>query len=237
MSNLSALNKDGYFIAPPLCPPDVLEEMKNILGTPPGDPNNAILTKNGETFGIRHALNLFPGIKPLLGPAGITSLMQKILGKNARIVRSIFFDKTPAANWNVAIHQDTTVAAKEKHEIEGFTTWTLKAGIPHVQPPEQFLQNMVTLRLHLDETTADNGALRVLPGSHNKGRMKMADILTLRQENTPVLCPVQAGGVMAMRPLLLHESGAGPNPARRRVLHLECSADKLPKPLEWYETA
>lgn len=236
-SDLSNLSVDGYFITPPLCPPDVLEEIRRVLETPRIDQNHAVLMKGGDTFGIRHALKIFPGLKPLLKPAGILNLMRQILGKNTRIVRSIVFDKTQAANWNVAVHQDTTIAVKEKYETEGFSAWTMKAGIPHVQPPESLLQNMVTLRLHLDDAGAENGALRVLPGSHRNGRMKTTDIVKLRSETEPVLCPVSAGGVMAMRPLLLHESGAGPNPARRRVLHLECSADTLPFPLDWAEAA
>ena len=236
-AHLSNLNNHGYFITPPLCPTAVLEHMKRVLEFPRIHRYNAFLMKDGETYGIRHAFSFFPDLKPLLKPAGLVSLMQEILGSDARIVRSIFFDKTQAANWSVPIHQDTTIAVKEKHDSEGFRTWTVKAGTPHVQPPEQFLKNMVTLRLHLDDADAENGALRVLPGSHKNGRMKMADILKRREETEPVLCPVPAGGVMVMRPLLLHESAAGPNPSRRRVLHLECSADTLPFPLEWYEAA
>lgn len=236
-ARLSNLNEDGFFITPPLVPPDVLEEMKRILENPRIHRGNAFLMKDGDTYGIRHALKIFPDLKALLKPAGLVTLMQDILGPGARIVRSIFFDKTQAANWYVPIHQDTTIAVNERHETEGFRTWTVKAGIPHVQPPEKILRKMVTLRLHLDDAGMENGALRVLPGSHNNGRMKIADIVKLREQNNPVLCPVPAGGIMAMRPLLLHESGAGPNPARRRVLHLECSADSLPPPLEWAEAA
>ncbi|MDB6072587.1 MAG: Phytanoyl-CoA dioxygenase, partial [Verrucomicrobiaceae bacterium] len=91
-------------------------------------------------------------------------------------VRGILFDKTPDANWLVAWHQDLTVCVQERSEVEGHGPWSVKHGVPHVQPPVELLAEMVTLRLHLDLTHAGNGALRVIPRSHREGRLDAAQI-------------------------------------------------------------
>ena len=45
----------------------------------------------------------------------------------------------------------------------------------------------------------------------------------------PVDCVCEAGQVLAMKPLLVHSSGAATRPRRRRVVHLEfCPSRLLP---------
>jgi hypothetical protein len=43
-----------------------------------------------------------------------------------------------------------------------------KNGFFSVCPPEDILKNTVTIRIHLDDADEFNGALKVIPGSHNK---------------------------------------------------------------------
>jgi ectoine hydroxylase-related dioxygenase (phytanoyl-CoA dioxygenase family) len=156
-----------------------------------------------------------------------------VAGPQAQVVRGIFFDKTPEANWKVAWHQDLTIAVRDKKEIAGFKGWSRKAGITHVQPPTWVLQKMLTLRLHLDDATEESGALKVIPGSHKHGRLSSTDIARVRRETPLVICPVKIGGVLAMRPLLLHSSSVSSASLHRRVIHLEFSAINLPGGLEW----
>jgi ectoine hydroxylase-related dioxygenase (phytanoyl-CoA dioxygenase family) len=92
---------------------------------------------------------------------------------------------------------------------------------------------MLTLRLHLDDCNADNAPLQVLPGTHLQGRLDEGQIGRAAREPA-VICTARAGDVLAMRPTLLHASNKARLPARRRVLHLEFSADALPAPLRWY---
>ena len=66
----------------------------------------------------------------------------------------------------VAWHQGKTISVKQKIETPGFTNWTTKQGIVHVQPTLKVMQNIVTLRLHLDRADQKNGALQVIPRSH-----------------------------------------------------------------------
>ena len=66
-------------------------------------------------------------------------------------VRSIFFDKSPDRNWHVAWHQDLSICVKERHDLPEFNAWSIKEGVQHVQPPPAVLEQMLTIRLHLDD--------------------------------------------------------------------------------------
>ena len=162
-----------------------------------------------------------------------TSLARLFLGQSARPVKLTFFDKTPQANWRVPMHQDLTIAVKERREVPGFGPWSIKDGRPHVQPPPKVLASLVAIRLHLDDTPSSGGALRVIPASHRHGRLTSLRIGWLR-DNTPTeICPVRAGGAMVMSPLLVHASSPAESPSHRRVLHFEFASCELPGGLEW----
>ena len=151
-------------------------------------------------------------------------------------VRAILFDKTPDANWKVAWHQDLTIAVQEKHDLLDHGPWSLKDGVVHVQPPMPLLESMITLRLHLDDTPADNGALKVLPGSHRHGRLDAKAIAALRNSTSEHVCEARAGDILLMKPLILHASSASSNPGHRRVVHVEYAPPNLLHPsLSWAE--
>jgi len=139
-------------------------------------------------------------------------------------VRSILFDKTADRNWPVQWHQDLTIAVREVVDVPGYGPWSIKDGVAHVQPPVEVLQAMVTLRIHLDDATAENGALRVCSGSHLSGRIPQAQISTLVAEGE-VLCECRAGDVLVMAPLVLHASRRAKVPGRRRVVHFGSSKE------------
>ncbi len=161
--------------------------------------------------------------------------MESVLGEPARVVRGIYLDKHKDANWKVAWHQDLTIAVKERKDVEGYGPWSMKAGIQHVQPPVRTLENMLAVRVHLDDADESNGALRVVPGSHLHGRLNAEEIQALRAKSEAVGCPMKRGDVMLLRPLLLHASSVATQPEHRRVLHFEYAAGELDEGLEWYE--
>lgn len=145
------------------------------------------------------------------------------------------FDKSSEANWLVAWHQDLSLAVRSRIEVPGFSAWSVKEGVPHVQPPVEWLQRMLTVRLHLDDADEANCALRVLPGSHRMGRLPAARIQELRGGQPDVLCALSAGDALLMRPLLLHASSRSSSARHRRVLHIEYAAFSLPEGLNWHE--
>lgn len=197
-------------------------------------PTEAVSRKNEAIYGVRNLLNISPDVKEFSESETVKNLAKKFLGRKAKVVRAIYFDKNPSANWKVPWHQDLTISVKEKRESEGFSAWTTKAKIRHVQPPIDILEKMVTLRFHLDDADETNGALKVIPESHLRGRLSAAQIKSIREANESAICRVKQGDCLIMRPLILHSSSAGTNPKNRRVIHLELSASTLPNGLEFY---
>lgn len=163
----------------------------------------------------------------------LCDLASRLCGRPARMVRILAFDKTPEANWGVPWHQDRTVAVKRRVEVDGFGPWSMKAGVPHVAPPQALLEAMFSLRLHLDDCGPDNGPLKIIPGSHRLGRLPVRDVLNLGTREEAATCLAAAGDVLAMKALTVHASDRASAPGHRRVLHLDFSTADLPPPLEW----
>jgi ectoine hydroxylase-related dioxygenase (phytanoyl-CoA dioxygenase family) len=186
--------------------------------------------------GQRHLLQRSEAVRALAHSPAISALLRQLGSEEAHPVRAVFFDKNPAHNWKVPWHQDITIAVAERYDAPGFQNWSVKDGVPHVQPPVELLQRMTTLRLHLDDCGPDNGPLRVIPGSHRHGRLDGGAVQRLSREHEALGC-VRRGGVVAMRPLILHASSPAKAPSHRRVIHLEFSPDQLPAGLSWFEPA
>lgn len=162
----------------------------------------------------------------------VRRLVEDVLGKRCFAVRGIFFDKIPGANWLVPPHQDLSIAVEEKGTAEGFGPWSRKDDVVHVQPPSEVLERMVTVRLHLDECDESNGALRVVAGSHQLGKLQSEEAYReARKGETTV--PVPEGGAMLFRPLLVHASSPSVSPSHRRVVHLEFAVGELLDGLKW----
>ena len=213
----------GFTLLPDVLPSGQVEALIHALGTVAGAGRRGLL---------RH-----PAVAALAHSPALLDLLRPHLPNNPLAVRAIYFDKTPETNWLVPWHQDLTIAVQEKRDIPGFGPWSEKDGTPHVQPPDTLLQQMLTIRLHLDTADGTNGALRVLPGTHLAGRLGAADIQNLRLSIPEVLCAIPAGGAMLMRPLLLHASSRSTTPSHRRILHLEYTGTPLPPGLHWHYAA
>jgi ectoine hydroxylase-related dioxygenase (phytanoyl-CoA dioxygenase family) len=167
--------------------------------------------------------------------SGSWSRLAEALGPDAFAVWAILFDKHPGANWKVVWHQDLTIAVDRTADVPGYGPWSVKAGIPHVQPPVRVLEQMVAVRIHLDPCGLENGPVRVIPGSHCAGRLSGTQIDALRHQAAEVNCVVGRGGILVMRPLLLHASAPAQRATHRRVVHIEFAACELDRGVEWCE--
>jgi hypothetical protein len=193
--------------------------------------------KRGGIFAIRNLLDASSEIRNVAHSPAIRELVEPILGSEFFPVRGILFDKIPDANWKVPWHQEMTIAVQDKVETEGFGPWSVKADVLHVQPPASILECMLSVRLHLDDCGEENGALRVIPGSHNRGRIPEDQIQSIRGTSQDVVCNVKTGGALLMRPLLLHASSPSRIPAHRRVVHIDFAAVSLPSGMRWFSEA
>jgi ectoine hydroxylase-related dioxygenase (phytanoyl-CoA dioxygenase family) len=182
--------------------------------------------------GARNLLAV-PAIQRLVSARHVTELVEAALGTPGIPIRGILFNKVAAANWGVAWHQDRMVAVHERQEVPGFGPWSLKEGVWHVEPPPHVLERMVTLRIHLDDCFAQNGPLRIVPGSHRDGKLGPNEIEERYTNDRSVTCTAARGGVVFMRPLVLHSSSKAIQPSSRRVIHLEFASEPLQNGLEW----
>ncbi|MCW0220119.1 MAG: phytanoyl-CoA dioxygenase family protein [Prosthecobacter sp.] len=185
----------------------------------------------------RRGMLMVPEVRGLAESAELMSLVRPYLSGRPRAVRSIYFDKSPEANWLVPWHQDLTLAVNGRVEVAGFGPWSMKAGVTHVQPPVSLLEQMITVRIHLDAADGSNGALKVIPGSHEFGRLEASEIERIKSETPECLCCADRGDALLMRPLILHASGRSTSDRHRRVLHIEYAGFELPAGLSWNDEA
>ncbi len=87
----------------------------------------------------------------LLARAGPQFLAADAIGKGARPVRAVLFNKAPESNWALGWHQDRTICVRARRDVAGFANWTVKQGMLHVEPPFGLLERMATMRVHLDD--------------------------------------------------------------------------------------
>lgn len=190
----------------------------------------------GREFGAldsnERVLDLAVGLPPKIKSKMLT-IASHFLNRPARLVRAIRFNKTEHRNWSVRWHQDKTIAVSNKCDIPGWGPWSVKAGIDHVQPAYPILENMLSLRIHLDDASIQNGALKVLPGSHKHALLSADQISQMSKRIEAKTCEAPAGSVLVMKPLLVHSSGKSVHAVPRRVLHLEFSAVDLPEGITW----
>jgi hypothetical protein len=165
------------------------------------------------------------------GPLG--SIARAVLGRQAKPVRAILFDKTPLANWKLGWHQDRTIAVQGRAPMEGYGPWSIKSGLQHVEPPFDLLARMVTLRVHLDTVGPDNAPLLIAPGSHRFGRVAEAKVADVVDKCGVFVCLAEPGDVWLYATPIIHASNAAASPTRRRVLQLDYSASDLPAGLHW----
>ncbi len=174
--------------------------------------------------GVRHALG-HAAVASLADDAKLLKVARCILGAGAYPFRATMFEKTTEANWLVVWHQDTALPPRRRRETAGWGPWSVKEGVTYAHAPASALSQVLALRVHLDDSTSRNGPLRVLPATHTLGVLSDDAIHQLSQDIAPVECCVPRGGIVAMKPLVVHASSKSQSESARRVLHIEYAAN------------
>jgi ectoine hydroxylase-related dioxygenase (phytanoyl-CoA dioxygenase family) len=215
---------DGLEIRSAVLSPEVIDAIKAEVSV-----DHEILRRTG----IRNLEKKFRSIARVAAEPSVLSIGTSLLGRPPRLVRALFFGKTPERNWFVAWHQDRTVTVNRRVEIAGWGPWTWKDGVHHVQPPRAVLDHMVAIRLHLDDADEEGGCLNVIPGSHRLGILAQNEIDRAVATSRPRACVVAAGDAVIIHPLVLHSSRKSQRSTHRRVVHLEYSSYGLPTGVSW----
>ncbi|MEO0982190.1 MAG: phytanoyl-CoA dioxygenase family protein [Pseudomonadota bacterium] len=167
---------------------------------------------------------------------GLRSKLADIVGvvlPNPRPRRAVTFGKTSAGNWLVPWHQDRVVAVKDVVPSAEYSAWGRKQGVWHAEPPIGVLQNMVFVRAHLDDATAEDGALEIALGSHEAGRVSADTAAEIANAYPNEICEARRGDVLIAHALILHRSQKSLSANLRRALRVDYSADKLPGGAQW----
>ncbi len=167
---------------------------------------------------VRQPVALAP-LEAWLATTPLPAQMRGLIGQGARPVRALAMAKEGGHNWEIAWHRDQTVLVAEMKEVPGFHGWMNKAHLHQAQAPREVMASMLSTRIHLDDCGEAQGPLMAVPGSHLREDLDPEGAVTLTGRR---------GDVLLMRPLLLHASAPATDPAPRRVLHIEWSAEELP---------
>lgn len=234
MIHSKQIDSEGFSIINNVFTENEIENLISLIDNKTkNDSDNSTFRKSEDLFAIRQFHKEVPETLPFIFNEKLQNIIESIFGKGFFITKSIYFDKPEKSNWFVAYHQDLTISVDQKIEIENFENWTVKQNQFAVQPPTEILENNFTIRIHIDKTTKNNGALKVINNSHSKGILRIENLDFEKEKET--ICEVEKGGIMIMKPLLFHASNKTTNNERRRVIHIEFSKQQLPNGLEWSE--
>jgi ectoine hydroxylase-related dioxygenase (phytanoyl-CoA dioxygenase family) len=211
---LAEVELRGFAILPEVLTRREIERLDESLASSPLPRSRA---------GMRHALR-DPAIHAIAREPRLRAIAQEVLGCDPFPFRATLFDKSPASNWLVVWHQDTALPLRERRELPEWGPWSVKDGVIYAHAPATVLSRVVALRLHLDDSTHENGPLRVLPGTQTMGVLNDDAIHDLSTQVSAVDCLVPRGGVLVMRPLIVHASSKSRGKMQRRVLHFEYAA-------------
>lgn len=190
---------------------------------------------SGGRAGVRNLIG-HPTVLRVLMHERLGDYLWSLIGRELVAVKATLFDKAVDTNWRIQWHQDRAIAIKERLAVPGYGPWSSKAGTQHVEPPAEVLAQMLAIRIHLDECGAENGPLRVIAGSHRAGKLtdrQVAEAVAVAG-NSIVDVTVRRGGIVLMRPLLVHSSSIARAAAHRRVLHIEFAPLEVISPLKWH---
>ncbi len=225
---------DGYFLLQNVYNTTQLGKLQERMSLMTTLQTNSIRHRDGDVYAARNVLDLCPEIADLWKTPALVDILLSILGDDACLVRGLFFDKPPTSSWGLPWHKDLLIAIQPPDvPSRQYSTPRDRLGVLHCEPPLSVLDNMLTIRIHLDEVTDENGPLEVAPGSHSTGKTLHFDPL----QTIPI--QTSLGGVLFMHRLLAHASGRShPETIRhRRILHLEFTATPhLPDNYHWYQS-
>ena len=92
---------------------------------------------------------------------------------------------------------------------------------------------MLFVRVHLDASTAENGAMEIAAGSHQEGLVSADKAKDVAGRYATELTIAEPGDVLVLAMLTLHRSLPGTADASRRALRIDYSLPVLPAQLGW----
>lgn len=191
-----------------------------------------VMLREGAVVGSRCLLDR-PEIAALAIKLKSHHELRSLIPEEQVAVQCTYFEKSSDRNWLVALHQDLSIPVARRVDAPELRGWSDKEGTLFVQPSREVLEQLIAVRLHVDACGADDGPLRVVPGSHRQGVFTPEAGAAVRADRGESTCVASAGDALVLRPLALHASSKSVGNSRRRVLHFVFGPARLPFGLEW----
>ncbi len=209
------LDCDGFLFGDALLSETAVDRFRKLVDALPDESWET--RANGTPISVRNLHLTAPELLEALSSAGIIRLVSGLMESEPFPVCASLFDKIPGANWSVPAHQDLMVPLSHQAPLPGYTHWVERDGVVYARPSEEVLNELVAVRVQLDDCEPGDGALDVVPGSH--ARVLPATDAMDMDRAAFVSCAGRSGSVLVMRPLLVHRSAPLSGSLRRRVIH------------------
>src|SRR5262245_60087582 len=115
---LDSVTRNGFAVIPGVIgeheAEDVIAAVEDAYSGP------TALKRGASVYGMRDLLDRVPEVRRLAGSEAVRGLVGPVLGPGAFVVRGLWFDKTPEANWNLPWHRDLTIAVRRRVDAPGY---------------------------------------------------------------------------------------------------------------------
>lgn len=220
----SDFSRDGFAIVPAVLTHSQVDALTEAVAPhASGSPGTRCLLAHDWCRALVASLRMQPDIAAVL-PDGHVA------------VQCTYFEKSIGQNWLVPIHQDLSIPVRTRVAHASLRGWSEKEDDLFVQPPDDVLEQLVAVRVHLDPCLDNDGPLQFVPTTHTRGRIDAEHARRIKRDGPVVTCCVDRGGVLLMRPLALHASSKASGTSRRRVLHVMFGPPELPYGLAWAQS-
>lgn len=117
-----------------------------------------------HVYGARDLMESIPEFMTVWQVDPLLSLYREYLGDSFGLGRALFFDKSPERSWNLNWHKDTTISVKHNaSKLPSLWRPTIITCVPRVIASDEAWRQIMTLKIHLEEVTDENGPIRVIP--------------------------------------------------------------------------
>lgn len=157
-----SLQRDGFCLLRQAVAKEAVSQMLVLFSDTFNFDADGVLARSsrGHVYAARNLIASIPEVATVWQCEPLLTFLRGQLGESFGLVRALFFDKPPDRTWALAWHKDTAIAVKDNSIASGyFSRPTMKAGVPHLIACDEVLKQMLTLRIHLDEVTNENGPL------------------------------------------------------------------------------
>ena len=177
-------------------------------------------------FELESVLETLPDLKTLLINMNLKKIIES-LGEGYSLIRSAYFDNRVSKPEKTVWRQRRRLTFPVKIEGADYSNWQLEGDFFSAEPPARIMQDMVIVRIHLDDSDQNNGELKIFKGSHSQ-ILDHSAIKVITENGLPSNCGILAGGIQILKPFILQSETKRSRSKKNRIIELTFSSSDLP---------